>query len=83
MMTRLRALNTRLLRLPLFYKMLVANSAIVALGAVAGTVITVWHVRSYPQDFHYELIAIFAAAGLAISFVVNYIALKAALHLSL
>ena len=78
-MTRLRALNRRLLRLPLFYKMLLANSAIVALGAVVGTIITVWHVRSYPQDFHYELIAIFAASGLAISFVVNYAALKAAL----
>ena len=79
MMSRLRALNRRLLKLPLFYKILLANSAIVALGAVAGTIITVWHVRSYPQDFHYELIATFAAAGLTISFVVNYIALKAAL----
>jgi two-component system sensor histidine kinase UhpB len=51
----------------------------VALGAVAGTVITVWHVESFPDDPHYELIAFFALAGLAISFGVNYLALKLAL----
>jgi two-component system sensor histidine kinase UhpB len=66
-------------RLPLFYKILLANSAIVGLGAVGGTVITVWHVRSFPADFHYELIAVFAVAGLAISFLVNYIVLRLAL----
>lgn len=64
------------LRIPLFYKILLANSAIVALGAVAGTVITVWHVISYPEDLHYELIIIFAVAGFVISFVVNNIVLK-------
>jgi two-component system sensor histidine kinase UhpB len=61
----------RLWRVPLFYKILVANSAIVGLGAVAGTIITVWHVRSYPQDVHYELIGFFAGAGIVISFFVN------------
>lgn len=66
----------RLRRIPLFYKILFANTAIVALGAVAGTIITVWHVISYPEDLHYELIIVFAVAGFAISFAVNNIVLK-------
>jgi len=70
----------RLLRIPLFYKILLANSAIVGRGAVAGTVITVWHVRSYPDDIHYELIAFFAIAGIVISFFVNRWVLKRTLE---
>ena len=73
-------LQQRLLRIPLFYKILLANSAIVGLGAVAGTVITVWHVRSYPDDIHYELIAFFALAGIVISFFVNRWILRRALE---
>ena len=46
------SLRARLLRIPIFYKILIANSAIVALGAIAGTVITVWHVTSFPEDIH-------------------------------
>ena len=66
-------------RIPLIYKILIANSAIVALGAVAGTVITVWHVRQYPDDVHFELIALFAGVGIVISFLVNNWVLKRAL----
>ncbi|MCB9125417.1 MAG: hypothetical protein H6643_13035 [Caldilineaceae bacterium] len=51
------------MRTPLFYKILWANIAIVALGAVGGTMVTVWHVTSYPDDIHYELIAVFAGNG--------------------
>jgi two-component system sensor histidine kinase UhpB len=68
-----------LLRLPLFYKILLANSAIVAFGAVAGTLVTVWHVQTFPDDFHYELIALFGTAGLGLSFAVNYGVLRLAL----
>ncbi|MCL4299865.1 MAG: HAMP domain-containing protein [Anaerolineae bacterium] len=74
------SLRQRLLRIPLFYKILLANSAIVGLGAVAGTVITVWHVRRYPDDIHYELIIFFAIAGMAISFFVNRWTLRRALE---
>ena len=58
--TRLR---TRILRIPLIFKLLVANSGIVAIGAVAGTAVTVWHVARYPNDPHLELIVVFLAAG--------------------
>ncbi len=75
----LKRLFRRLLRLPLFYKILWANVAIVALGAVAGTVITVWHVVTFPADIHFELIALFAGAGFIVSFVVNNWVLKRAL----
>lgn len=70
---------SRLLKIPLAQKILLANSAIVALGALVGTVVTVWHVQTFPNDFHYELIALFAALGLAISFVVNYFVVRLAL----
>ena len=66
----------RLQRAPLSQKILLANSLIVAVGAIAGTVITVWHVLSYPDDLHYELIAFFAVSGGLVSFVVNNWVLK-------
>lgn len=66
----------RLWRVPLSQKILLANSLIVAVGAIAGTIITVWHVLRYPDDLHYELIAFFAASGWVISFVVNSWVLK-------
>lgn len=71
---------SRLLRIELFYKILIANSAIVTLGAVAGTLLTVWHEQTYPHTFHYELILLFGAAGLAVSLAANYAALRLALR---
>jgi two-component system sensor histidine kinase UhpB len=73
------ALGGWLLRMPLFYKILLANSAIVALGAVGGTLITIWHVLSFPHDLHYELIAFFGGVGLTISFAVNFLVLRVTL----
>lgn len=78
-MQRFAALRRLLLRTPLFYKILFANLAIVTLGAIAGTVVTVWHVRTFPEDLHLQLIVFFAAAGLAISFAVNGWVLRKAL----
>jgi two-component system sensor histidine kinase UhpB len=66
-----KTLRQRLLSIPLAYKILVANSAIVAAGAIAGTIITVWHVRQFPDDVHYELIFLFGTVGIIISFLVN------------
>ena len=72
-------LRQRLLRIPLVYKILIVNLLVVTFGAVAGTIITIWHVQLFPQDVHYELIALFAGAGVVISFVVNHWVLKRAL----
>lgn len=79
-MNQLESWQERFLSVPLFYKILLANSAIVAIGAVAGTVITVWHVQTFPEDIHYELIAIFAIGGFLISYGVNRVVLKIALQ---
>jgi two-component system sensor histidine kinase UhpB len=76
----IRAVWQRLQRWSLFYKILFANSAIVGLGAVAGTFITLWHVSRFPDDVHYELIAVFTLFGVLISFVVNRWVLKQALR---
>ena len=73
------ALRLRLLRRPLFDKILFANLAVVGIGAIAGTVITVWHVRAFPNDLHLELIILFVTAGVILSYFVNRWVLKRAL----
>ncbi|MCB0045120.1 MAG: ATP-binding protein [Caldilineaceae bacterium] len=75
-----KTLRQRLLGIPLEYKILIANSLIVAAGAVAGTIITVWHTRRFPNDIHYELIFLFGAAGIILSFIVNNWVVKRALE---
>ena len=78
-MRPLQAWWRRLLRLRLFTKILVANSAIVALGATVGTYLTTLHVQRSPHATHYEMMAIFAVGGLALSLVVNALVLRTAL----
>jgi len=75
----LSQLRQQLLRTPLFYKILWANIAIVGAGAVGGTIITIWHVTTFPNDLHYPLIALFAAIGVVISIIVNQWVLRKAL----
>jgi two-component system sensor histidine kinase UhpB len=75
-------IRRRLLSLSLFYKVLIGNSAIVILGALAGTAITL-HVagsRSGPgTSFDAPLAAIFAICGLALTAGLNALILRAAL----
>ncbi len=70
----------RLLSLPLFYKVLIGNSAIVLLGALAGTAITL-RVASARHDVILDLplAAIFAICGLALTAGLNALILRAAL----
>ncbi len=71
----------RLLMLPLFYKVLFANSAIVVAGAVAGTAITA-QVAASPQGHGLDvpLAAAFAVVGLALTGLLNALLLRAALE---
>ena len=69
----------RLLRMPIFYKVLLANSLIVVTGATIGTYLTTEHVRAYPNQSHEDMIALFVLVGLAVSLVVNFVVLQAAL----
>lgn len=77
-----RGVLGRLLSLSLFYKVLIANSAIVLVGAIAGTAITA-RIVSVTGSGHgvYDLpLAIgFAVAGLALTFTLNALVLRAAL----
>lgn len=74
-----RQVATRLLSLSLFYKVLFANSAIVLLGALAGTAITL-HVDSQRSHagFDVPLAAFFAICGLALTGLLNALVLRAA-----
>ena len=78
--TALRHQWQRLLRLPLFAKILLANSAIVAGGATVGTYATTLHVRLSPHDTHYEMMVLFGGGGLALSVVFNAFVLRTALR---
>ncbi|HEY8368005.1 MAG TPA: sensor histidine kinase [Thermodesulfobacteriota bacterium] len=68
-----------LLGLPLFYKLLVANAAVVILGAVAGTALTAEFVRAAPGRSTFELVGLFALAGVVVSVLVNAVVLRLAL----
>lgn len=68
------ALRGRLLGLPILYKVLIANTAIVVLGAVGGTRLTI----SAGAD-RYEIVAVLAVVGVVVSVAVNYLVLRAAL----
>lgn len=64
--------------LPLFYKVLIANSTIVVVGAVFGTALTARAARE--TGGLYSLIALFAVIGTLTSIAVNWFVLRAALR---
>lgn len=69
------------LRVPLFYKILIANAVIVVLGAVAGTAITLHYLRSGGSGFSAPgLTALFALAGVGVTLLVNALILRLALR---
>jgi two-component system sensor histidine kinase UhpB len=78
--SRLRARVTscgrRLLGLPIFYKVLIANSVIVVGGAVVGTTLTLLSTGN--TEHLPELVALFATTGTLLSVVINWVVLRAA-----
>lgn len=75
-----QTLWARLLTLPLFYKVLIANSAIIVMGAVAGTAITMRIATTTTPGALGLMLAIgFAVAGLTLTFTLNALVLRAAL----
>ena len=68
------------LRVPLFYKILLANAMIVVLGAVVGTAITRAYLRSgHPGFSTPAFVALLALAGVAVTVLVNALILRLAL----
>jgi two-component system sensor histidine kinase UhpB len=68
----------RIRGLPLFYKVLIANSTIVVVGAVFGTALTLRAARE--TGALYSLVALFAVIGTLTSIAVNWFVLRAALR---
>ncbi|MBI4538268.1 MAG: sensor histidine kinase [Gemmatimonadetes bacterium] len=73
-----RALHA-LLGVPLFYKLLIANAAIVTVGAIVGTFVAARHERATPDAPLLEIVAILAVVGVAASVAVNAAILRIAL----
>lgn len=68
------------LRVPLFYKILIANAVIVVLGAVVGTAITREYFRSGGGGFSTPaFVALLALVGVAVTVLVNALILRLAL----
>jgi len=65
---------------PLYYRVLFANAAVVVLGAVAGTAITTAIGRNAPDHALVPLIVLFASIGIGLSLLVNVLVLRAALR---
>lgn len=68
-----------LLRVPLFYKLLLANAAIVLVGATAGTAFTAALVRARPDRPLGELVLGLSLIGVGLSLLVNAVLLRIAL----
>ncbi len=68
-----------LLRIPLFYKILIANALIVGLGTVAGTWVTATFVREAPHRSTFDLVGLLVLGGLVLSVLVNALILRLAL----
>lgn len=69
-----------LLRIPLFYKILLANSIVFVLAWAVGSIITLWHVQTSPGASHLDLIIFFVVAGIVLGCFVNWLVLKLALN---
>lgn len=70
----------RLLRLPLFYKLLIANAVIVVLGAVFGTTLTRHAARAGSEGVSTTgLVVLLSIAGVAVTVLVNALILRLAL----
>lgn len=70
----------RLARTPLLLKILVANAVIVVVGAVAGTAISLRYGALHPGALHYDLMALFVIAGVAVSVAANFLVLRTVLR---
>jgi two-component system sensor histidine kinase UhpB len=69
-------LRQRLLRVPIFSRVLLGNSLVIVVGAVGGTLLT----RHLAVEREAWLIALFACLGILLSLLVNYWILRSALR---
>lgn len=68
-----------LLRIPLFYKILLSNAALVLVGALVGGTVTASYVSAEPGRSPAHLVWVMAALGVVLSLLVNAVILRLAL----
>jgi two-component system, NarL family, sensor histidine kinase UhpB len=68
-----------LLRIPLFYKILLANAGIIMVGAVIGTLATMRFLRTEPGHSPAEIVVPLALVGVGVTMLVNALILRLAL----
>ena len=76
MISRFRALLLRILRIPLLYKILLANCAVTGLLALLGVLAAIQQVQGFPADPHFDLVVLFLIVGIVVSFVLDFLFLK-------
>ena len=69
-----------LLRVPLFYKILLANAVLVLVGTIVGSMVTATYVRRHPDASTLDLVGALAAGGILATVLVNAIILRLALQ---
>jgi two-component system sensor histidine kinase UhpB len=69
-----------LLRVPLFYKILLANATLVLVGTIVGSMVTATYVRRHPDASTLDLVGALAALGILVTVLVNAAILRLALH---
>jgi two-component system sensor histidine kinase UhpB len=69
-----------LLRIPLFYKILIANAVLVLVGTLFGTLVTARYVRDEPGRSLLGVAGLLALIGIAITLLVNAVILRVALR---
>jgi len=68
------------LRVPLFYKILLANAALVLVGTIIGSMVTADYVRRNPDASLLDLVGALAVGGILTTVLVNAVILRLALH---
>ena len=69
----------RFLSIPIFHKVLLANSLIILVGAIVGTDLTAQWIQRDPGASAFDIVVPFILGGLAFSIIVNFVVLKLAL----
>lgn len=68
------------LRVPLFYKILLANAALVLVGTIVGSMVTADYVRRNPGGVLLDLVGALAIGGIVATMLVNALILRLALQ---
>jgi hypothetical protein len=73
-----KVISERIRAVPLFYKVLIANVAIVLFGAIAGTYVTATTFQDVNVPSRFELVLVYVSIGVLLSVTVNFLVLRAA-----